>query len=672
MISVSSRRLAEALVLALCFAASLLAAPRWGDVTAADFTQAPALIDPEAGAEVLVAEASMDEIAPTNVTWAHFVRVRIVDERGVKRLAKIELAYSGDTSISQIEARTYKPDGSVLTLDRKDIFERDVVKTRTSRRSIKSFAPPGLEPGVIIEYSYIESRERISGFWPLRFQRDLPARVVRFRLRPYPLPGYDMRSLSFNLPQFSLKADPQGFFTFEATNLKAWKDEPFPFPPLQLQSAALVYFTPQTGKMPPERYWAEAAGKLHRQTETMAKPTKAVRAAVAGMVSPDDAPDAKLLKIYNAVRTRLVNHQRDTSGYTGEQRRKFRKNDNAEETLARGHGTGDDLVIAFTALARAAGFDARLAMANDRTFILYTEMMREPFVFTKLVAAVRTGETWTFCDPGATYLPFGVLDWKFTATNALVADRERAILPMVPLPVAADSRRTRKAAFTLDEQGTLEGRVTVTGTGYIDAAAKNRYDAQSTEEREKSLKEEVQKQFPLAELSEIAFEHAADPLQPLAFSYHLRVPEFAERTGSRLFLQPAVLHKGVPPLFDAPERRGPVLFHHLYRETDTIEIVVPPGYTLEAGNAPADLDLGKLGHYAVTVGYAPKRGLVTYSREFDLLAPGVAAKYYPALKHLFDEVNARDNHMLTFRTSAETALSDRATAATSNAGEKTE
>lgn len=651
MITVTSRRLAcAAFVLALGLASSLLAASRWGDVTTDDFKNAPLLIDPEAGAEVLVSETAIDESDPGNVAWTYFVRARIVDERGVGRFRKIELPFDGNTTITRIEARTYKPDGSVLALEKKDIFERDVVKTRSSRRSVKSFAPPGLEPGVIFEYSYVEQRERISGFWPLRFQRDLPARLVRFRIKPYPVPGYGLRSLSFNLPQFSLKPDSQGFFLFEASNLKAWKDEPFQFPPMQLQASALIFFSQETGKMSPERYWAEAGEQLFKRTETAAKPTKAVRAALTGMIAPDDTPDAKLLKIYNAVRTRLVNQGLDISGFTGEQRRKFPKNDNAEETLARGHGTGDDLVIAFTALARAAGFDARLAQANDRTFILYNEKMREPFVFRKLIAAVRTGQTWTFCDPGAVYLPFGMLEWKYTGTSALVADREHALLPAVSMSPAADSVRTRQASFTLDQQGTLEGRVTVTCSGYLDAAAKDRYDALSPEEREKRLKEEVQKQFPLAELSEVVFEHAADPLQPLVLSYQLRLPEFAERTGSRLFLQPAVLHKGVPPIFNEPERRSPILFHHLYRETDAIEIVVPTGYMLEAGNAPAGLDLGKFGRYEVKIGYAAQSAKITYAREFELFAAGLPVKYYAGVKALFEEVSDRDNHTLTFHT----------------------
>jgi hypothetical protein len=532
------------------------------------------------------------------------------------------------------------------------------VKTRHARESIKSFAPPGLEPGVIFEYSYQEGHERITPLWVLNFQRDVPVRLKRYRLKPYAAPGYNLRNVAFNLPPFNPTPDASGFYTFEAKNLKAWKDEPFQFPEIQLRASAVIYYNPVEGSMTAEAYWAKVCGRLQAQTDATAKPTKAVRAALEKIVAASDTPDAKLHKIYDFVRTKLANQDLDVAGYTWEQRQKLPRNDDAGETLARGRGTGDDLVAAFVALARAASFDARLAQTNDRTFILYNDQMREPFVFRKLVAAVRTGETWTFFDPSARYLPFGILDWRFSGTAALVGDRKQALLPRVALPNAAASVRSRKGVFTLDEQGTLEGRVTVTGTGYFDVAAKNRYDALSAEERAKQLQDEVQKQFPLAELSEITFEHAADPLQPLVLSYQLRLPGFAERTGARLFFQPAVLYKGLQPMFEAPERRGAILFHYLYREADTFEIAVPVAFKLEAGNAPPPLDFGKSGRYDVKVAYTPKSGQITYEREFEFFNAAIASKFYPAVKRLMEEVNERDNHTLTFRVPAEIVTPD--------------
>ena len=71
---------------------------------------------------------------------------------------------------------------------------------------------------------------------------------------------------------------------------------------------------------------------------------------------------------------------------------------------------------------------------------------------------------------------------------------------------------------------------------------------------------------------------------------------------------------------------------------------------LEAGNAPAGLDLGKFGRYEVKIGYAAQSAKITYAREFELFAAGLPVKYYAGVKALFEEVSDRDNHTLTFHT----------------------
>src|SRR5205807_1240753 len=122
---------------------------------------------------------------------------------------------------------------------------------------------------VIFEYSYVEHRDRITPLWALHFQRDVPVRLARYRLRPYPAGGFDLRSVSFNLPSFSLKPDREGFFTLEAARLKGWKNEPFQIPPIQLQAAAIVYYSPHEGNLTTEAYWAKVGGGLYRRTESV-------------------------------------------------------------------------------------------------------------------------------------------------------------------------------------------------------------------------------------------------------------------------------------------------------------------------------------------------------------------------------------------------------------------
>jgi len=633
----------------LAFSWRVMGQDKWPAPAPEEFTSARPALDPEAGAEILFYEVSMDE-GGLDAFWTHTVRARILDERGIKHFAKIEILHDRNAYIRQIEARTSRADGTSTTLERSEIFTRDLVKFQNSGLKVTSFAPPGLEPGVIVEYRYRETRTRKSYFWPLAFQRDLPVRFARFKLKPGLLyaTGVSLRCLTFNLPPFSLVADPGGFYTFEATDLPAWKNEPMQPPPLATQRSVIVYYTTANASSPAV-YWKNASAELHRRMESSARVTRKVKAYAASLTVPGDSIADKVAKLHDHCRSQLSNASRDTTLLSPEQRKKLGPGRNVDDVIKYAMGTADDIVIAFVALARAAGLDARLAQANDRTVIFYSETLTEPFVFTKLVAAVRDGDSWIFCDPSSRYLPAGLLEWKHCGTSALVADAKEALIVPVELPPAHLSRTHRVGTFVLLDDGTIEGKVIEKATGFAELAAKNLLDARSPEERKSLLLSSVQRQMPEAELTALTVENADSPAAPLAITYLLRVPRFAERTGTRLFFQPAVLRKGIPPLFESPHRTRGVLFNHLYEELDEYEISLPAGFSLEAASAPGGLDLGKRGRFAIKLGYLEKNRTIHYTRDFAWGIVGGGVAHYATIKQVFDLVHGQDNHALTLK-----------------------
>lgn len=144
-------------------------------------------------------------------------------------------------------------------------------------------------------------------------------------------------------------------------------------------------------------------------------------------------------------------------------------------------------------------------------------------------------------------------------------------------------------------------------------------------------------------------ENAADSTAPLKISFHLRLPEYADRTGSRLFFQPAVFQKNEPPLFTEATRRTSLIFPFCYVDSDEIRITLPEGFELEEGSSPGSLNLGELGSYELSVGISKKTGALVYRRDFALRAVAVGAQYYAAVRDAFEEINKRDAHTLTLR-----------------------
>jgi transglutaminase-like putative cysteine protease len=631
----------------------------WPALDPAERTATAPTIDPAASMEVLARETTIDDSDLSSSSADHYFRIKVFNKAGVDRLAKIEIPFDRSSgSVTGIEARTIKPDGTIVELKKSDVFERDVMKVGDVRRRVKSFAPPGLEPGAIVEYRYRTNSETRVPMFPLLFQADSPARSVKYRFKPIGVvPGLSMQVLYLNYPVKEIKPERDGFYQFTATNLPAFKEEPMSGPAVHLASSVVLYYTFEPAKSP-DRYWASLSEKLFGETKSKAKATKAIVAEAQRLVAPTDSDEEKLRKLHDYCRTKIQNRSSDASGLTREQRRKLKANDDADDTLKNASGSRDEINALFVALARGLGLDARLALANDRTLFIFVPKLPVPFAFNRRVGAVRVDGQWRFYDPGALYLPPGMIDWRYCDTSILIANEKGALIEPVAGAPAERSFRHQVATLTLNDDGALEGDVTLSYTGYFEATEKNALDAASTDKIEKHLLAALEPHLKGAEISEVKIVGAAKPLEPLQVRFHLRVPEFAERTGSRLFIQPNIFRRGVKALFEAPTRKTTIIFPHRYRETDEISLVLPEGAVIEAGSAPAGLDLGAIGSYDVGISWSAKNRTVRLRRDFSFNVLGYNAEKYATVKRIYEIMQERDDHTLTFRVGGEAGSAD--------------
>jgi len=82
-----------------------------------------------------------------------YVRVKILTDEG-RKYADVEIPYwKGNLKITKFQARTIKPDGSIVNFAGKP-FDKTIVKARGLRILAKTFAMPDVTVGSIIEYSY--------------------------------------------------------------------------------------------------------------------------------------------------------------------------------------------------------------------------------------------------------------------------------------------------------------------------------------------------------------------------------------------------------------------------------------------------------------------------------------------------------------------------------------
>src|SRR5205085_8135917 len=337
----------------------------------------------------------------------------------------------------------------------------------------------------------------------------------------------------------------------------------------------------------------------------------------------------------------------------------------AAETLKRGQGTSGDIDLLFGALANAAGFDARVAFMANRGDIFFKPGFANMHFLNLAAIAVKDGDNWRFYDPSEMYLPAGMLAWQAKWEEALVTDPKEPVWTRTPLSAPDKSLEKRTAKLKLSEDGTLEGDVQIVYTGHAGAAKKEYNDDDSPAQREDTLREMVKAQMSTAEISDIKIENVQDPFKPFTYTYHVRVPGYAQRTGKRLFLQPAFFERGRGALFTATGRRNMVYFNYPWSEEDNVEIELPEGFALDSPDAPPPFNAGTISKYDVHILVTQDKHKLIYKRTFcfgndnGLLFP---VGSYEQLRAMFDEMHKRDDHTITLKQGAATT----AAPATSN------
>lgn len=663
---------ARLLTVALLVVSAALAAPvfaagdnDWLPIEPQHLALKAAVVEKDADAEALfwqVRVADLAEGGSVRTVIDNYIRIKIFNERGREAKSKIEIPYLRNSKINDIAARTIKPDGSIVELDKKDIFDKTVVRYGNLKIKAKSFAMPAVEPGAIIEYRWREVRgDFLSNYIRLDLQQDVPVQTVKYLIKPLSSPyfPYGMRAQAFNFKMPGFTKEKNGFYGITQTNVPSFREEPRMPPPYDVRQWLLIYYT-EDRKLSVEKYWREHGKSIFNLYKNAIKPNDEVRAKAAEIVGDAATPDEKLTRLYNYCRANIKNISGDTSGFSNAEIEKLKDNKKAGDTLKRGYGTVQDIDLLFASLVTAVGLDARVAVSGNRSDVSFRPEYADDYFMRTYSIAVRVpdekAETkWRFFDPGAPYVPQGMLLWLEEGETALVSDPNEPVFVTTPISLPEQSNKKRFAKLTLTEDGTLEGDVTAEYTGHFSVTKKSEHDDDTPDEQIKNLTDELKSELRVPELTNLKIENLTDPVKPLKLSFHVRIPAYAQRTGKRLFIQPSVFHSTRGAMFATSTRIHPVFFTHPYMEQDTIHIKLPAGFTLENPEAPKPYSAGAVSRYDVTLKKTNDNSTLILERSFRFGGGGniyFPRESYVQLKTYFDAVHEQDKHSIALKFTA--------------------
>ena len=580
----------------------------------------------------------------------HYVRLKVFTERGKEYAKQVEISYPNGVNVKDIEGRTIKPDGSVVELKKDSIFEKTLASVKKNKMKAKSFVLPAVEPGVIVEYRWKEIRP-FKVYSRLYLQRDIPIQFVTYHIKPYTDTTYGMNTITFNGPRISPVKESGGYYAIKAQNMAAFREEP-QMPPEDSVRAFVLIFYREGSQSAPSQYWNEFGKRKYSEGKQMLKPNGDVKKKTAEVVGNSTNPDEMIEKIFQFIRSNIKNINDDATNMTPKEREKVKENKQPSDTLKRGTGTSGDIIALFGSMATAAGLDVRISYTGDRSDFFFSRDYADEYFLDAADIAIKVGSEWKFYDPSAAYLPMGMLNWREEDNDALIPDPNESSFVTTPLSGAEKSSEKGKADLSLSEDGTLEGDVVLEYTGHWGAEKKEYNDDDSPTQREETLKELVKGRINSAEITQIKVENVTDPDKPFTYRFHIRVPGYGQRTGKRLFFQPAFFQKGIEPLFVTNQRKHEIYFHYPWSELDEVDIKMPAGYELESPEGRPQIKVGETGNHDIQILVSDDHQVVRCIRNFrfgsknHILFP---ASKYQALKKVFDAIHEADNHTLTLK-----------------------
>ena len=575
----------------------------------------------------------------------NYARIKILTEEGRKN-ADIEIPFSKDReSVRGIKARTIRPDGSVAEFDGK-VYEKTIVKARGVKILAKTFTLPDVQVGSIIEYRYDyewEQSRLYDSSWTL--SEELFTKRAKFSLIPNQ--NWAVTWSWTNLPPGTeAPKDETGAIRLEVQNIPAFPIEDYMPPENELKARATFIYSSSLEK-DSDKFWKQYGKRENSSIESYASKRKAMEQAVSEIVAPNDAPEVKLQKIYaRAQQVRNLAYEVEKTGQ--EQKREKRKDlNNVEDIWKLGYSYGGGINWLFLALARAAGFEAYPVMISDRSNHFFHQKLMNSFEMNNNLILVKLDGKDVFCDPGTKFAPFGVLPWPETGVPGLRLDKDGGTWIETPLPASSTSRVERKAELKLTEEGSLEGKLTVTFSGL--AALWRRTEERNEDDAHHKLflENQVKEYIPVGAEVELTNKPDWNSSSPtLVAEYKLTVQGWASGAGHRTVLAAALFGNVEKHTFEHTNRLHPVYFQYPYEEIDDVTIDLPLGWEVQSVPTEKAKD-AKIIAYSLKA--ENKKTAVHVSRDLKVDILQLEPKYYLALRSFFELVRTDDEEQIVLQ-----------------------
>jgi hypothetical protein len=613
-------------------------ADEWQPISPAELQMTSVPEAPGAPAVILYRQVDRDDVANHQYCY---IRIKILTEEG-RKYANVEIPFfNGNEDVHSVKARTIRPDGTIANFEGKPI-DKMIVKAKGIKYTAKVIVLPDVQVGSIIEYHFMNQLKEYYVFdshWIV--SDELFTKYAKFSLKPSEY--FPVRFSWQGLPPGVAPKNERGVVRLETTNMAAFQTEDY-MPPQNELKARVDFVYSEDTEMQADKFWKKEDKKENDKVESFIGKRKAMEQAVAQIVSPSDTPEVKLQKIYARVQ-QLRNTSAELETTAQEKKReKGKAINNVEDVWKSGSGSGAEITWFFLALARAAGLEAYPVLVSRRSEYFFTPQTMDPHRLDDNVVLVKLNGKDTFYDPGTAYTPFGILPWPETGVKGLRLDKDGGAWVTTTVPDASVSNIARKADLKMTDQGALEGKVTVTFSGLEALSIRLELRNEDEASRTKYIEDVVREFIPAGIDVDLKNKPDWSSSSPtLVGEFEITVQGWASQAGHRALIPVGLFGAPEKHVFEHASRVHPIYFDFPTARIDDVTIELPLDWKVNSV-PPGHKDEGKVCSYNTTA--ENKQGTLHLTRNLNINALVLDAKYYGALRNFFQTVKTGDEQQI--------------------------
>lgn len=525
---------------------------------------------------------------------------------------------------------------------------------------VKLLQIPAADPGNLIGYEY-DTEERplvLQRAW--EFQEKIPSGEQHYSLS---LPsGWEYRAVWLNYSEVQPSQGGNNQWQWTVRDVPAIRKE-VDMPPVSGVAGQMIvsFFPPGGPGTNGFANWQQMGSWYTNLTQGRRDASPEMKQAVLTMTASSPTTLKKMQAIANFMQhdVRYVAIELGIGGWQPHP---------ATEIFAHRYGDCKDKATLMSAMLREMGVDSYYVVINTARGAVTPATPAHVDGFNHAILAIKLPDGVSdpsltaisenpkygrllFFDPTNALTPFGQISGNLQANYGLLVTPDGGQLVDLPQQPPSMNGIQRTAQLTLDPAGTLKGDVREVRVG--DRARSERHmmlAATTDRDQIRPIEGLLANSLPTFRLLKANVTNLHHSDQPFGFTYSFEAPNYTKTAGSLVLVRPRVIGtKAVGFLETNEPRKFPVEFAGPALDTDTFEITLPPGYTVDELPDPVNADYSFGSYHSKT---EVSGTVIRYTRSFEIKELSIPATKAEELKKFNRMIASDERNMVVLKPAA--------------------